>query len=103
MRPEKHLLDVSSLKFRLLSLWTKFPRDVRESGFLINLRVGTKWEINEKCSGKFHLTFSDLVSTLAWEVLIEKTILRISYTLLLIFISTIPPSFKGFPLDRDEN
>lgn len=27
------------------------------------------WEINEKGSGKFHLTFSVLISTLAWDVL----------------------------------
>lgn len=51
------------------------------------------WEINEKSSGKFHLIFSALISTLAWEVLPEKTILQIGNTrhllMLLTFTSTI--------------
>lgn len=30
----------------------------------MNLRVGSMWEINEKSSGKFHLTFSALIKYL---------------------------------------
>lgn len=47
------------------------------------------WEINEKSSGKFHLTFSALISTLAWEVLIEKTISQISNTRHLLMLLTL--------------
>lgn len=44
------------------------------------------WEINEKVSGKFYLTFFVLVSMLAWEVFIEKTILQISNILYLLIL-----------------
>lgn len=47
------------------------------------------YEINEKSSGKFHLTVSALLSTLAWEVLIEKTILQIGNTLNLLMLLTL--------------
>ena len=47
------------------------------------------WEINEKSSGKFHLNFSALISTLAWEVLTEKTILQIGNTWHLLMLLTL--------------
>lgn len=50
------------------------------------------WEINEKVSGKFYLTFSVLVSMLAWEVFIEKTILQISNILYLLILLTLTSS-----------
>lgn len=50
------------------------------------------WEINEKVSGKFYLTFFVLVSMLAWEVFIEKTILQISNILYLLILLTLTSS-----------
>lgn len=46
-------------------------------------------KINQKSSGKFHLTVSALISTLAWEVLIEKIILQIGSILNLLMLLTV--------------
>lgn len=47
------------------------------------------WEINGKGSSEFHLTFSVFVSKLAWEVLIEKTILQIGNIPYLLILLTL--------------
>lgn len=39
------------------------------------------WETNEKDSGKFHFTFSDLLSAFTWEVLADKAISEINNAL----------------------
>lgn len=54
-------------------------KTLEKTQFLINLRVATLWEINEKNSGKSHFRFSYLGSKLARQVLTVKAVFRNQY------------------------
>jgi hypothetical protein len=66
MYPEKFIFDISSLMVGLLNHHLDSKQTPGKTRFLINLRVGTMREINEKNSGKFHFRFSNLVSAMVW-------------------------------------